>query len=95
MDGNSDGSCLVADASGYCLSDPPSGIGAELIALAVFELLDSLDETDIAFLNQIEEMKSPVRVLLGNLNDQSQVGVDQAVLCGLEHLHAPLDFICL
>ena len=91
----SDGSCLVGNASGDCLSDPPCGIGAELVALAVLEFLDSLDQTDVSFLNEVEEMKSSVCVLLGNRNNETQVGLNQAVLCGLEHLHAPLDLIGL
>src|SRR6185437_6970985 len=62
------------------LANPPGRIGRELVSAAVLELVDGLHQTDIAFLNQIEELQAAIGVLLGNRDDESQVGFDQLAL---------------
>ena len=44
VDGDADGAGLVGDGPGDGLADPPGGIGGELIALGVVELLHGFDE---------------------------------------------------
>ena len=62
------------------LSDPPGGVGAELEAPAVVELLDRPDEAQVALLDQVEEGQAAAHVALGDGDDQAQVGLDQSAL---------------
>src|SRR4051812_10970239 len=52
--GDADGARLVGDGAGDRLADPPRGVGTELVALAVLELLHGADQSDVAFLDQVE-----------------------------------------
>ena len=95
---NTDRARLVGDRAGDRLADPPRRVGRELITAPPFEFVDGLHQTDVAFLNQIEELQSAVRVFLGDRNDQTQVGFDQFAfgLTGLlfaddDRLQRPLD----
>src|SRR5262249_54748062 len=58
MHGNANGARLVADRAGDRLPDPPGGIGRELVAAPVLELIDRLHQADIAFLDQVEELRA-------------------------------------
>src|SRR6476659_2218017 len=64
--GDADGSCLIRNAAGDRLADPPSTIGGELVAAPVLELIDRLHQADIAFLDQVEELQAAVGVFLGD-----------------------------
>src|SRR5207247_2027398 len=44
---------------------------------AVVELLNSAEEPDIAFLNQVRERKTTVHVSPGDAHHQPQIGFDQ------------------
>src|SRR4029450_4495893 len=72
-----DGAGLVRDGPGDGLADPPGGVGRELVAAAVLELVDGLHQTDVAFLDQVEELQAPVGVLLGDRDDEPQAGLEQ------------------
>src|SRR5690606_30718812 len=50
-----DGAGLVGQAAADRLADPPGGVGGELVAHGVIELLDRVDEADGAFLDEVEE----------------------------------------
>src|SRR5215831_4215991 len=67
---DADRSGLIGNCPGNRLSDPPGGIGTELIPALVLELIDRLHQTDVSLLNQIQELKPAVRVLFGDTNDQ-------------------------
>ena len=54
----------------------------------VFKLVDGLHQTDVAFLDQVEELEPPIGVLLGNADDQSQVRFGKRLL-GLFILSSP------
>ena len=54
-DRDADRSALVGDGSSDRLTNPPSGIGAELEAAAVFELIDRTHQTGVPLLDQVEE----------------------------------------
>ncbi len=73
MNGKTDGAALVRDGAGDRLSDPPGGVGGELVALLVIELLSRTDQAEAAFLNQILEAQASVHVLLGDRDHQAQV----------------------
>ena len=67
---------LVGDGAGDRLADPPSGIGREFIAAAIFEFFDSLHQTHVSFLDEIEEREPAVSIFLGDGNHESEVGLD-------------------
>jgi len=64
------------------LLDPPRGIGREARALRGVEALDGADEADVAFLDEVGERQAAVHIVLGDRDDQAQVGADHPVLCG-------------
>ena len=73
MHGNADRARLVGQRAGDRLADPPGGVGGELEALAVVELLRGADEPERALLDQVEEWEALVAVVLGDRDDQAQV----------------------
>src|SRR3546814_18612635 len=74
---------LVGDRAGDRLPDPPGRIGRELVAAAILELVDRLHQTDIAFLNEIQELQAAVRVLLGDRDssEERRVGKECCSTC--------------
>src|SRR3990172_1946896 len=59
------------------LADPPRGIGRELEALLEVELLDRPDEADVALLDEVQERHPAADVLLGDRDDEPEVGRGQ------------------
>ena len=96
---NTNGPGLVGDGSGNSLANPPGGVGGELIAPAVLELVHRLHQADVAFLNEIEELQATVGVFLGDRNHQAQVGFHHFFLGpsrpGFTHAHAAVDLFDL
>src|SRR4051794_34435612 len=80
VDRDSDGPRLVGERAGDRLADPPGRVGRELEALAVVELLSRADQTERALLNQVEEGQALVAVVLGDRDDQTEVGLDHLLL---------------
>ena len=63
------------------LADPERGVGRELEALAPVELVDGVLETEVAFLDEIEQLHAGRQgVAAGDAHDESQVGPDEPVL---------------
>src|SRR5207237_6420677 len=52
-----------------------------LVALAIVELLDGPDETDVPLLNQVEEAHAAADVLLRDRHDEAKVRFGQVVSC--------------
>jgi len=77
---NAYGAGLVGDGAGNSLPDPPRGIGRELVAAAVLELVHGLHQADIAFLNQVQKLQAAVWCIFRDRNHQPQVGLDQLAL---------------
>ena len=71
---------LVGERARDRLADPPGRIGRELEALAVVELLGRADQAERALLDQVEERQALVAVVLGDRDDQPQVGLDHLLL---------------
>ena len=76
MDRDTDRACLIGDRAGDRLTDPPCGIGRELVAAAVFELIDRFHQADVALLDQVEELQPAVGVFLGDGDHEAQVRLD-------------------
>src|SRR6266851_6074607 len=70
MDRDADRPRLIRDGPRDGLPDPPRRVGRELVPLAVVELLDRADETDVPFLDQVEEAHAAADVLLCDGHDQ-------------------------
>src|SRR5262252_6532614 len=78
--GDADGARLIGDRAGDRLADPPRRIGRKLVAAAVFEFVDRLHQADVPLLDEIEELQPAAPVLLGDRNDETEVGFDQFLL---------------
>src|SRR6185437_13052813 len=85
VNGHADGARLIGERAGNRLPNPPNGIGRELIAAAVFELVDRPHQADVAFLDQVEELHAAIDVFLCNRDDQAQIGLHH-LLFGLQRL---------
>ena len=81
---------LVADVGGYAhrvgrvldgpadrLADPPGGVRGELEALAPVELLDGVDEAEVALLDEVGERQARPLVLTGDRDHEPEVGIDE------------------
>ena len=79
MHRDADDTRLVRDGPLDRLLDPPIGVGRELVAALVLELLDGLHQPDVAFLDQVHEGYAVIEVLLGDVHDEAQVRQDQRV----------------
>ena len=77
---DADGASLVGHGARDGLTDPPGGVGRELEALGVVELLDRTDQTEVALLDQVEEEHAAAGVALGQRDHEAQVGLEQVVL---------------
>ncbi len=73
MHRNTDGARLIRDRAGDSLTDPPGCVGGELVTTTVFELINRFHQTDVTFLNQIQELQAAVGVFLGDRDNQTQV----------------------
>ena len=83
VDGDADGPGLVGDGPGDGLADPPGGVGGELVALGVVELLHGLDEAQVALLDEVQEEHAPTHIALGDGDHQTEVGLRQLLLGAL------------
>ena len=79
VDGYTYGTRLIGDSSGDGLSDPPCGVGRELEALGIIELLNGLDEAEVALLDEVEEVHTASEIALRNTYDQSEVRFGKAL----------------
>ena len=77
MDGDADRPRLVGERAGDRLPDPPGGVGRELEALAVVELLRRANQPDRAFLDQVEERQRRVVELRFGLNGEPPQTLDE------------------
>ena len=72
---------LVGDGPGDGLTNPPSGIGAELVTLAVIELFHGPNQTDVTLLDHVQQGHAPADVFLGDADHQPQVSLGQVGPC--------------
>ena len=79
MNRKSDDSPLVGQRTGDSLPNPPRGVRAEPVASVVVEFLNGLDQSQVAFLYQIQERDSLPQVALGNAHHQPSIGLDEMI----------------
>ncbi|MPM81054.1 hypothetical protein SDC9_128106 [bioreactor metagenome] len=92
---NPDGTGLVRDGACNGLPYPPGSIGRELITLGVIKFFNSLNQAQIALLNEVEKQHAPAHIPFGNGNHQAQVGLGQALLCRFALPYQPFEFLFL
>jgi hypothetical protein len=68
---------VVQDVTKNVGSNPPSRVARELHTLVRVILPHRLHEADVAFLNQVEDVLVRLAIVVGDLDDQSQVRCDQ------------------
>ena len=96
MDGNTDCAGLVGDGTGDGLTNPPGGVGGELVAFGVVEFFHGFDEPQVSFLNQVQELHAAAHIALGDGYHQTQVGFRQTLfgfLIAVFHSFCKLDFL--
>ena len=76
MDRQADGFALVGQRALDRLLDPPRGVGAELAAFLGIEAFDRFHQADVALGDQIEQRQAVGGVIVRDLDDQAQVGLD-------------------
>lgn len=76
VDGEADGLGLVGEGAFDGLLDPPGGVGGELAAFVGVEALDGFHEADVAFRDEVEQGEAVVGVVLGDFDDEPEVGSD-------------------
>ena len=81
VDRDANGSRLVRHSTRNCLANPPRSVGRELVALRVVELLNCANQTQVSFLNQVQELHTASGVTLRKRNYKTQVGLEEVVLC--------------
>ena len=72
---DTDGACLICNRPGDGLTNPPGRIGGEFKALGVIEFFHRFDQTQVAFLDQIQKLHSASDIPFGNADHQSEVGL--------------------
>ena len=95
MNRNTDSARLLLYSTADSLTNPPSSISRELIALGRVELISSFHKTDITFLNQVHESHTSVAdIFTSNRNNKAKVVLNQLILCGLIALHNAFADFC-
>ena len=61
------------------LAYPPNGVGDEFEAACFVETLCGLNQTHVAFVDEVGKAEALVLVLLGDGDDEAQVGLGEAV----------------
>ena len=95
VDRETDGAPGVGDAALDGLADPPRRVRGELEALAPVELLDRVDEAEVALLHEVEERHARRLVALGDRHDQPEVGLHELALRVLALADEPLEVALL
>src|SRR5437667_9285043 len=85
---------LISNCTSNRLPNPPRGISGTLIPAAIFEFVHCLHQTDIALLDQIQELQTSVGVFLGDRNHEPEVSLDELAL-GMLRIHVSLDNFAL
>ena len=82
MHRQADGARLVHDGALDALADPPGGVGRETEAALRIELLQRVNQPEVAFLDQVQQLQAATDVVLGDIHHQPQVVLDHLLACG-------------
>ena len=85
---------LLGDGLQDALPDPPHGVGDELEAACLIEFLGSLDQADVALVDEVGQRQALVLVLLGHGDHKAQVGGYEPLLCPFALASSFLDLLC-
>src|SRR5262249_61230054 len=77
----------VRDTARDGLADPPGGVRREPEAVAPLELVDGAQQTEISFLNQVEEADAGPAVTRGHGDDEAQVRLHEGAAGGVAFPH--------
>src|SRR6266566_1027578 len=80
--GHADRAGVVGDGTLHRLTDPPGGVGRELVAAPPVELLDRAVQAECPFLDQVQERNAEAAVALGDRDDKAEVRFDHAAFRG-------------
>src|SRR5439155_19130942 len=80
VDREADRPRLVRNRALDRLTDPPVGIGRELVAAPPVELLDRAVQAERALLDLVEEGNAEAAIALGDRDDEAQVRADHLLL---------------
>src|SRR5699024_6387884 len=80
VDWDADGASLIGHGTSDCLTDPPSGISGEFATLGVVKLLHCVDESEVSFMDEIQEQHASTGEAFGQRYDQTKVCLEQVVL---------------
>src|SRR6516165_7589985 len=81
VNGHTNSARLILKRAADRLPNPPGSVGRELKAASVFELVDRLHQADVAFLNEVEELKATVDVFLCDRDYEAQVRLHHLLFC--------------
>ena len=91
VDGDPDRPGVIGQRAADRLADPPGGVGAELEAAAVVELLDRPHQPHVPFLDQVAQRDAAVHVAAGHADDQAEIGLHQPPAGDLPLEHSRLE----
>jgi hypothetical protein len=91
VDRNADGAHLGFHGAADALPHPPGSIGRELESTLRIKLLHRPHQADVPFLDQVAQGHASISVLLGDGDDQAQVGSDEVRLGQFGHGPSLLD----
>ena len=81
---------LVHNCALDCLSYPPGRISREAETALGIELLDGVDQPEVAFFDQIEERQASINITARDLDNETQVALDHSLArCFVAGLRAP------
>ena len=78
---------LFRDRPGIVLHHRPGGVGAELGASGVVELLHGPHQRNVPVADDLEERRRPAHVLLGDAHHQPKIGADDPLPQCVNPLH--------
>src|SRR5215210_5325912 len=76
---HADDPALLGERLQNRLADPPHGIGNELDALGLVELVGGADEAEVALVDQVRERDSLILVLLGDRDHKAKIAANELV----------------
>ena len=91
MHRDANGARLIRDGARDSLPHPPGGVSGKFVAAPVIEFVHRFHQSDVAFLDQVQELQPAIGVALSYGDHQTQVRLDQLLLGGLGFLLAALD----